>query len=190
MLKWLFGEKKVEAGRGDDSVWMTHAARLKGIDREVGILAEAERSVLVVALSLAALDQIEAALARHQPARYADIFGRDALRASLEKPGAVAVALSGALATDMKASIEHGVDILVFGRNDKRAADDAILAFADVLGPNAHAAFHLSLEDPLLKDFAAGMGGMLEKLGMQEDEPIEHAMVTRAIANAQEKRGG
>lgn len=190
MLKWLFGDGKAEAGRGEDCVWMSHAARLKGLAHEVGILAEAERSVLVVALSLAALDELEAALAKYQPSRCVDVFGKEALRERLSKPGSVTVALSGALGADVKAQASSGVDIAVCGRNDTVAADDGILRFADALGPNAHIVFHLSLDDPLLEAFTPTLGPMLEKLGMKEDEPITHAMVTRAIRNAQEKRSG
>jgi preprotein translocase subunit SecA len=190
MLNWLFKGKKVEAARGEDCVWMSHGARLKGLDHEVEVLAEADRSVLLVALSLAALDELETALARHQPSRCADVFGKEVLRERLSKPGSVTVALSGALGTEVKAPAADCVDILVYGRNDTRAADDAILAFADALGPNAHIVFHLSLDDPLLKALTASLGPLLEKLGMKEDEPISHAMVTRAIRNAQDKRGG
>ncbi|MBI2754797.1 MAG: hypothetical protein HYX46_14985 [Betaproteobacteria bacterium] len=190
MLKWLFGSKAGEAARGEDSVWMTGAARLKGLSREVGTLAKAGRSVLVVALTLAAFDELEAALAPHQPVRCADIFARDALRSSLSRAGAVAVALSGALPADLKPGTDASVDILVYGRNDSRAADEAIVRFADALGPNAHIGFHLSLEDPLLQSFTGSLKPLLEKLGMREDEPIAHAMVTRAIRNAQEKNEG
>jgi preprotein translocase subunit SecA len=189
MLNWLFKGKRSEAARGEDCVWMSHAARLQGLNREVGVLAEAEQSVLVVALSLADLDELEAALAQHQPSRCADVFGREALRERLSKAGSVTAALSGALGAGVKAPPGNGVDILVYGRNDNRAADEAILAFADALGPNAHIAFHVSLDDPLLKAFGASLVPMLEKLGMKENEPISHAMVTRAIRNAQDKRG-
>ena len=189
MLKW-FGGGKSEAARGEDSVWMSHAARLKGLDREIGVLAEAEQSALVVALSLAALDEVEAALAKHRPSRCADVFGKEALREHLSKPGSVTVALSGALGAEVKSPAGNGVDILVYGRNDTRAADDAILAFADALGPNAHIVFHLALDDPLLKGFTPTLAPLLEKLGMKEEEPIVNAMVTRAIRNAQDKRSG
>ena len=174
-------QEEGEAARGEDCVWMSHAARLKGLDREVGVLAEAEQSVLVVALTLAALDELETALAPHQPSRCADVFGKEALRERLSKAGSVTVALSGALPVDVKTSTDVGVDILVYGRNDTRAADEAILRFADALGPNAHIVFHLSLDDPLLKAFGGSLDPMLEKLGMKEDEPILNTMVTRAI---------
>ena len=190
MLNWLFKGKQAEAARGEDSVWRSHAARLKGLEREVGVLAEAEQSVLVVALSLAALDEVEAALARHQPSRCADAFGKEALREHLSKPGSVTVALSGALGTEVKSPAANGVDILVYGRNDTRAADEGILRFADALGPNAHIVFHMTLDDPLLKAFTPTLAPLLEKLGMKEEEPIVNAMVTRAIRNAQDKRSG
>lgn len=188
MLNGLFGSKAGRAARGEDRVWTSHAARLKGVCREVDALAEADRSVLAVALTLAALDELCTALAPRQPVRCADVFAKDALRSSLSKAGSVAIALSGALSADLKPAAEVGTDILVYGRNDARAADEAIVRFADVLGRNAHIAFHVSLEDPLLQAFGGSIRPILEKLGMREDEPITHAMVTRAIANAQAKK--
>ncbi|MGH8673392.1 MAG: hypothetical protein ACREVG_03685 [Burkholderiales bacterium] len=158
--------------------------------REVEALAEAERSVVVVALTLAALDELGAALATHQPLRCADVFAKDGLRLNLARKGSVAIALSGALPLDWKVGPEVAADILVYGRNDSRAADDAIVRFADALGPNAHITFHLSLEDKLLQEFGGSIKPILEKLGMSADEPITHSMVTRAIKNAQEKAGG
>jgi len=188
MLNGLFGSKVGKAARGEDRVWTSHAARLKGVSREVETLAEADRSVLAVALTLGALNELCAALAPRQAVRCADVFAKEALRASLAKAGSVAIALSGALYADLKPAAEVATDILVVGRNDSRAADDAIVRFADVLGPNAHISFHLSLEDPLLQAFVGKIRPILEKLGMHEDEPITHAMVTRAIANAQAKK--
>jgi hypothetical protein len=184
----LFGKKPAAAARGEDCVWMQRGARLAGIVREVDALSGADRSVVVVALTAGALDELCAALAKHEPARCADIFGRDSLNLSLAKPGAVAVALASALPAEPKSS---GVpaDVLVSGRNASRAADEAIERFADALGPNAHLAFHLALDDPLLQAFGASLKPLLEKLGMRDDEPIAHAMVTRAIRNAQEKAG-
>ncbi len=51
--------------------------------------------------------------------------------------------------------------------------------------------FFLSLEDDLLRIFGSGrITGIMEKLGMEEDEPIEHSMISRAIENAQRKVEG
>ena len=189
IFEGLFGRKGECAQRGEDTVWISHAARRQGIVREVRALAEAERSVVVVALALAALDELEAALSAHQPVRCADIFAKDGLRLNLSRTGAVAIALSGALPLDLTPGPDIGVDVLVHGRSDTRAADDAIVRFADSLGPNAHITFHLSLEDKLLQEFSGSIQPLLEKLGLSPQGPVTHSMVTRSIRNAQEKRG-
>src|SRR4026207_1844546 len=72
-----------------------------GGGREGAALADAERSVVVVALTLAALDELGAVLATHQPVRCADIFAKDGLRLNLSRKGSVAIALSGALPLDL-----------------------------------------------------------------------------------------
>ena len=190
MLKGLFGGKRETAQRGDDSVWIDHAARMRGIVREVGALADAERSVVVVALTLGALDELALALESRRPVRCADIFAKDGLRLNLSRKGTVAIALSGALPLDLKPGPDIGVDVLVYGRNDKRATDEAIERFADSLGANAHIVFHLALDDKLLQQFSGSIQPILEKLGMTPDEPITHSMVTRAIKSAQERAGG
>ncbi len=51
--------------------------------------------------------------------------------------------------------------------------------------------FFLSLEDDLLRIFGSGrISGIMDKLGMEEDEPIEHTMISKAIENAQRKVEG
>ena len=48
--------------------------------------------------------------------------------------------------------------------------------------------FYLSLEDDLMRLFGSdNISGIMDKLGMEEDEPIEHKLVTRSIENAQKK---
>jgi preprotein translocase subunit SecA len=50
--------------------------------------------------------------------------------------------------------------------------------------------FHLALDDPLIARVGAEITPILERLGLTADEPIQHAMVTRAIENAQRKAAG
>ena len=48
--------------------------------------------------------------------------------------------------------------------------------------------FFLSLEDDLLRLFASdNIATMMDKLGMEEDEPIEHSLITRSVEHAQKK---
>jgi preprotein translocase subunit SecA len=180
----LFGKRK--APPSADCVWRSDAARLRGICREVGGFVEDGSSVLVVALTVSVLDRLAEALADRAPLRAASVFERDELRERLGRAGTVSVALASALVPEAKpGGGDVRVDILVAGRHDARAADDAIVRFAESIAAGGFATFHLSLEDPLLAAHAGNLGPMLDKLGMTDDEPISHAFVSRAIENAQ-----
>ena len=181
----LFG-KKAGAQRREDQVWRTAAACRNGICAEAVKAAGAGRSTVVVCLTNASFDAVDAMLAPHQPMHCRDRFGRDALRAALARPGAGApmIALSGNLPANVAAAALP-VEILVHGRNASRAADDAIKRFADQLGSRATIAFYVSLDDALLKPLVASSLPLLEKLGLKEDEALSHATLTRAIDNCQ-----
>lgn len=81
------------------------------------------------------------------------------------------------------------VEVLICGRNELRSADDTIVRFADQLGANARVVFHLSLDDRLLKDYVGTLSQLLSRLQVPQDEKISSPLVTRAIANAQVKKG-
>jgi len=66
--------------------------------------------------------------------------------------------------------------------------DLALLETLFTLAPAVKPMFYTSLEDETLKRFISGdLKQMLEKLGMKPDERINHSLVNRSIANAQEK---
>jgi hypothetical protein len=188
MFSWLFG-KKDEAMRGEDSVWLSDAARLKGILCKVEQLTKDGRSVIVVAWTLPTFDDLARHLNQHKPLLCRDLFGFDALRGQLARGGSVAVALANTLSSDAKTATDVPVEVLVCGRNDLRAIDDNIGRFADRIGANARVAFHLSLDDALLKDYVGTLSPLLIRLNVPQDEAISHSMVTRAIAGAQAKKG-
>jgi hypothetical protein len=141
--------------------------------------------VLVVALTPTALDELAAALADREPLRAPSVFERDALRERLGRAGTVSVVLAGALTPETKPVGDVRVEILACGRHDRRAADDAIVRFAESIEAGGFVTFHLSLEDPLLAEHVGQLGPMLDKLGMTDDEPISHSFVSRAIEKAQ-----
>jgi preprotein translocase subunit SecA len=179
----LFG-KKSSVQHHDDQVWKTTAACLTGLCAEAVQSAAGARSVIVVCLTNAAFDAVDAVLAPHQPTHCRDLFGRDALRSALARPHAMTVALSGSLPADTVAA-NVPVEIIVYGRNATRTADDAIHRFAEKLGAQVAITFHLSLEDALLKPFVDTSLPMLEQLGLKDDEALSHAFITRAIQNCQ-----
>ncbi len=81
-----------------------------------------------------------------------------------------------------------GLHILGTERHESRRIDNQLRGRSGRQGDPGSSRFFLSLEDDLLRIFGAErMQKIMERLGMEEGEPIEHRWITRAIANAQEK---
>lgn len=84
-----------------------------------------------------------------------------------------------------------GLHILGTSRHESRRIDNQLRGRSGRQGDPGTSRFFLSLEDDLLRIFGSGrISGVMDKLGMEEDEPIEHTMITRAIENAQRKVEG
>lgn len=84
-----------------------------------------------------------------------------------------------------------GLHILGTSRHESRRIDNQLRGRAGRQGDPGSSRFFLSLEDDLLRIFGSDrITGIMDKLGMEEDEPIEHNMISRAIENAQRKVEG
>jgi preprotein translocase subunit SecA len=84
-----------------------------------------------------------------------------------------------------------GLFILGTERHESRRIDNQLRGRAGRQGDPGASRFFLSLEDDLLRIFGAErIQGLMTRLGMEEGEPIEHRLITRAIANAQSKVEG
>ena len=84
-----------------------------------------------------------------------------------------------------------GLHILGTERHESRRIDNQLRGRAGRQGDPGSSRFFLSLEDDLLRIFGAErIQGLMTRLGMEEGEPIEHKMISRAIANAQAKVEG
>jgi preprotein translocase subunit SecA len=84
-----------------------------------------------------------------------------------------------------------GLHILGTSRHESRRIDNQLRGRAGRQGDPGSSRFYLSLEDDLLRIFGSDrITSIMEKLGMEEDEPIEHTMISRAIENAQRKVEG
>jgi preprotein translocase SecA subunit len=81
-----------------------------------------------------------------------------------------------------------GLHILGTERHESRRIDNQLRGRAGRQGDPGTSRFYLSLEDDLMRIFGADrIQGIMGRLGMEEGEPIEHGLVTRAIENAQKK---
>jgi len=84
-----------------------------------------------------------------------------------------------------------GLHILGTERHESRRIDNQLRGRAGRQGDPGSSRFYLALEDDLLRIFGGErITGIMEKLGMEEGEPIEHSMISRAIENAQSKVEG
>ncbi len=84
-----------------------------------------------------------------------------------------------------------GLHILGTSRHESRRIDNQLRGRSGRQGDPGSSRFFLSLEDDLLRIFGSGrIAGIMDKLGMEDDEPIEHSMISRAIENAQRKVEG
>ncbi len=85
----------------------------------------------------------------------------------------------------------EGLHILGTERHESRRIDNQLRGRSGRQGDPGTSRFYLALEDDLLRIFGGErMGNIMDNLGMQEGEPIEHNLISRAIENAQKKVEG
>ncbi|OGR05826.1 MAG: preprotein translocase subunit SecA [Deltaproteobacteria bacterium RIFOXYD12_FULL_50_9] len=183
-----------------DVIYKNSAAKYRAIVREITDLHKKGQPVLVGTISIEISEKISAMLnkinvehsvlnAKHHE-REAEII------AEAGQKGRVTIATNMAgRGTDIKLGegvVElGGLHILGTSRHESRRIDNQLRGRAGRQGDPGSSRFYLSLEDDLLRIFGSDrISGIMEKLGMEEDEPIEHPMISRAIENAQRKVEG
>ena len=81
-----------------------------------------------------------------------------------------------------------GLHILGTERHEARRIDNQLRGRSGRQGDPGSSRFYLSLEDDLMRIFGSDrISGLMSRLGMDEDVPIENKMVSKAIENAQKK---
>jgi preprotein translocase subunit SecA len=84
-----------------------------------------------------------------------------------------------------------GLHIIGTERHESRRIDNQLRGRSGRQGDPGSSRFYLALEDDLLRIFGSDrISPLMEKLGMEEGEAIEHKLVTRAVENAQKKVEG
>jgi preprotein translocase subunit SecA len=150
-------------------------------EREAGIVAQAGRPGAVT-------------IATNMAGRGTDIVLGGNLEAELEHAGPEADQL--AIRAEWKQRHETviaagGLHVVGTERHESRRIDNQLRGRSGRQGDPGSSRFYLSLEDNLMRIFASErVSSMMQKLGMQEGEAIEHPWVTKAIENAQRKVEG
>lgn len=183
-----------------DLIYKNQAAKYRAIVREISELHEKGQPILVGTISIDVSEKIANMLKKErvphevlnakQHEREAEIV------AEAGQKGKVTIATNMAgRGTDIKLGEGvrelGGLHILGTSRHESRRIDNQLRGRSGRQGDPGSSRFFLSLEDDLLRIFGSGrISGIMDKLGMEEDEPIEHSMITRAIENAQRKVEG
>ena len=164
----------------DDVIWLTKAAKFKGIRQMVArILAGNGRphSLILVAHFRDCLDELQKI--------------SESVTASRHIIVASAETLQSTRTSTISSDETRPLQIIIGERHPLLSHDDAVLEFARSLPCRCRLVHHVSLEDPLMRAFSGEwVEGMLKSLGMAEDEAIESKMVARQIKAAQQKLAG
>ncbi len=84
-----------------------------------------------------------------------------------------------------------GLFVLGTERHEARRIDDQLRGRAGRQGDPGETQFFVSLEDSLMRVFASDtLKSMMGKLGVKEDEPIQHSIISKSLENAQKKIEG
>src|SRR5579872_6026405 len=104
-----------------------------------------------------------------------------------KSPGAAEIRAQVARLKD-KALAAGGLYVLGTERHESRRIDNQLRGRSGRQGDPGHSKFFLSLEDDLMRIFGTDkLDGMLQKLGLKEDEAIVHSWINKALEKAQQK---
>ena len=180
-----------------DLIYKTKRAKYKAVGKFVQELHAKGQPVLIGTTSITQSEELSAVLKRHG-------ISHNVLNAKFHEKEAEIIAGAGqkgsvTIATNMAGrgtDIKLGEGVAELGglfivgteRHESRRIDNQLRGRSGRQGDPGASRFFLSLEDDLLRLFAADrISGMMDKLGMEEDEPIEHRLITNSIEHAQKK---
>jgi preprotein translocase subunit SecA len=183
-----------------DVIYKNEQAKYRAVIREIEQMHKSGRPVLVGTISIDVSEKISTMLSKtkipHEVLNAKHHEREAEIIANAGQLGKVTIATNMAgRGTDIKLGegvVEAGgLHILGTSRHESRRIDNQLRGRAGRQGDPGSSRFFLSLEDDLLRIFGSGrITGIMDKLGMEEDEPIEHTMISRAIENAQKKVEG
>ena len=180
-----------------DLIFKTKCAKYKAVGRAVTSLHAKGQPVLIGTTSITQSEELSAILRKNgipHNVLNAKFHEKEAeIIAGAGQKGAVTIATNMAgRGTDIK--LGEGVPelggLFIIGteRHESRRIDNQLRGRAGRQGDPGASRFYLSLEDDLLRLFASDrISGIMDKLGMDEDEPIEHKLITNSIEHAQKK---
>jgi len=180
-----------------DQIYRTEREKFQAVLEEVKALHAEGQPVLVGTVSIEKSERVSGLLTRHgipHNVLNAKHHEREAqIIAEAGQPGKVTIATNMAgRGVDIRLGegvVEKGgLHIVGTERHESRRVDNQLRGRSGRQGDPGSSRFYLSLEDDLLRIFGSDrISPIMEKLGMEEGEPIEHPLINKAVENAQKK---
>jgi len=181
----------------NDVIYKTKKEKFKNVCDEIAGLHKSGRPVLVGTVSIEHSELISEILRRRG-------IPHNVLNAKHHEKEAEIIAKAGqkssvTIATNMAGrgtdivlgegiASMGGLHIIGTERHESRRIDNQLRGRCGRQGDPGSSRFYVALEDELMKLFGSDrIAGVMERLGMEENVPIEHPLITRAIENAQKK---
>jgi len=181
----------------DDLVFKTAREKFNAVIEEIVELSEAKRPVLVGTTSVDVSEKLSRMLKlrniKHNVLNAKQHQREAEIVAEAGKPGNVTIATNMAgRGTDIKISDEvkeaGGLAIVGTERHDSRRVDRQLRGRAGRQGDPGSSQFYVSLEDNLMRLFnSERIAKLMDRMGHQEGEVIQHSMVSKSIERAQRK---
>jgi len=180
-----------------DAVYKTEKAKFKAIIKEISELYKIGRPVLVGTRSIEKSELLSSMLKKlgipHQVlnAKYHEKEAEIIARAGQKGSVTIATNMAGRgvdIVLGEGVAELGGLHIIGTERHESRRIDNQLRGRAGRQGDPGSSRFYVSLEDELMRLFGSEkIKGIMDKLGVDEDQPIEHPIISKAIESAQKK---
>jgi preprotein translocase subunit SecA len=180
-----------------DVIYKTEAEKFNAVIEEIKELHKEKRPVLVGTISIEKSELLSKYLSRtgikHHVLNAKHHEKEAEIIAQAGQPGMVTISTNMAgRGTDIKlgegVAEVGGLHILGTERHESRRIDNQLRGRSGRQGDLGSSRFYLSLEDDLLRIFGAErISSIMDRIGMEENQPIEHNLISKAIENAQKR---
>jgi preprotein translocase subunit SecA len=183
-----------------DVIYKTEQEKFKAVVEEVKELHKKKRPVLVGTISIEKSELLSKYLTRngikHNVLNAKNHEKEAEIISQAGQSGAVTISTNMAgRGTDIKlgegVAELGGLHILGTERHESRRIDNQLRGRSGRQGDNGSSRFYLSLEDDLLRIFGAErISSVMDRIGVEDGQPIEHNLISKAIESAQKRVEG
>ncbi len=180
-----------------DRIYKTRAGKFKAIVNEVKELQDKGSAVLIGTSSIENNELLSRALAKagvaHNVLNAKHHEEEAAIVAKAGKKGAVTLATNIAgrgtdIVLDEEVKKKGGLHVIGSERHESRRIDNQLRGRSGRQGDPGMTQFYVSVEDDLMRIFGGDrIGSIMERLGVDEDTPIENKSISKALEGAQKK---